>query len=186
MTAARVAVALAAVLGFILCAALMVREAALAGDGDITWASPRWYHDMAATRVWERAGVVGIIALVVGVVCLALALRLALPGAKPDGGQPLELECGNGPVTVRAEALETLVATVVARELRGVAVTRVRVARRGESLATRTRVTASRPDLVDVHARMRAIVGRELTAATGLELERLDLRVEWLVVEGEA
>ena len=58
----------------------------------------------------------------------------------------------------------------------------MRVTRRDERLVTRTSLTLAATDVRRTHARARAVIDRELRAATGLEAGELTVEVDELLV----
>ena len=173
-------------LGFALCGALIVREAALAGGGKIAWGVPGWWRETVRAGAWERAGVAGGVVLALVVLCLVLAVRVAVPRRDGAGGRVLELGERDARVRVSVEILERMVTIALASQLGGGRVRRVRVTRRDGRLVTRTRLTAASTDLAALHGRVLAIVRRDLGGATGLEVERLVLEVDrFAPAEGE-
>ncbi len=157
-----------------------MREVALAANRTVVWSAPRWWHDLltAPTGLVCSAGVV---AAVLGIGCLWLALRM-LGGGEPDEGAGIELGAEQTSVVVKAEALEHLLAQRLVDELAEVGDARVRVARRDQRLATRTSLSLAATDVRRTHARARAVIERELRAATGLDAGELTVEVDELLV----
>jgi len=166
--------------GTLICAALLVREAALAADRTATWSAPEWWHDLL-TAPAAVVALAGVATAVLGVGCLWFALRM-LGGGEPDEGAGFELDAGQTSVVVKAEALERLLAHRLVDELAEVGSARVRVTRREQRLVTRTSLALGVTDVRRLHARARAVVERELRAATGLEAGELTVEVDELLV----
>ena len=114
--------------------------------------------------------------------CLWFALRM-LAGGEPDEAGGIELGAGQTSVVVKAEALERLLAHRLVDELDEVGGARVRVTRREQRLVTRTRLSLAATDVRRLHARARAVVERELRAATGLDAGELTVEVDELLVD---
>jgi hypothetical protein len=181
----RVVVFTLSLLGFLVCAALAVREVALAFDDDASWGTPDWYRDAVADGTWERAGGAGLVVLGVVILCLVLVVLRLTPRRSPaltiQFGQP------DARVTVPVDVLERLLAVVLATELRGTArVRRVRLAKRQGRFATRARLSVVPTDLVALHARALSLVRRDLGAAGGLEVDRLVLEIDRFIHPEEA
>ena len=105
-----------------------------------------------------------------------------LGGGEPDEGGGIELGAGQTSVIVKAEALERLLAHRLVDELAEVDKARVRVARREQRLVTRASLSLAATDVRRLHARARAVIERELRAATGLEAGELTVEVDELLV----
>jgi len=169
----------AALAGALICAALLVREVALAAGQTVTWAAPRWWHDLLVAPSGLVA-LAGIGAALAGVVALWLALGM-LGGGEPKGAG-IELGDLEHSVVVKAGAIEHLLAHRLVDELGEVRGARVRVARREGRLAVRTSLSLAAGDVRRTHARARGLVARELRAATGLEEGELSVEVDELLV----
>jgi hypothetical protein len=176
----RAATLTVAAAGVLVSAALLVREAVLAAGDSVVWTRPPWWHDLVTGPAWLAAPA-GALLAVMGAACLWLGLGM-LGGAEPDEGAGVELGSLDASVVVKAGALERLIANVLTAELAEVRSARVRVARREERVATRTSLALTPTDLRQLHSRARAVIGRELRAATGLEAEDLVIEVDDLVV----
>jgi hypothetical protein len=176
----RVATLIAALAGTVICAALLVREGALVADRTVTWSGARWWHDLLHAQ-GALVAAAGAAALVLGAACLWLALRM-LAGNHADDGAGVELGDLQASVVVKAEALEHLVANCLVAELAEVRNARVRVTRRDQRLVTRTSLTLAATDVRRTHARARAVIDRELRAATGLDAGELTVEVDELLV----
>jgi len=176
----RIATLAVALVGTLVCAALLVREVTLAASSTAVWSAPRWWHDLL-TAPPALVALAGVAAAVVGVGCLWLALRM-LAGNGPDEGAGIELGAGQTSVLVKAEALEHLLAHRLVDEVAEVGQARVRVTRRDERLVTRTSLSLAATDVRRAHARVRVVVERELRAATGLDAGELTVEVDELVV----
>jgi len=175
----RIATLVVALAGALVCAALLVREVALAVSQTVTWAAPRWWHDLL-TAPAGLVALAGAGAALVGVVVLWLALRM-LGGGEPKGAG-IELGDLDRSVVVKAGAIEHLLAHRLVDELSEVRAARVRVARRDGRLAARTTLSLAAGDVRRTHARARGVVARELRAATGLEAGELSVEVDELLV----
>jgi hypothetical protein len=105
-----------------------------------------------------------------------------LAGNHADDGAGVELGDLQASVVVKAEALEHLVANCLVAELAEVKHARVRVTRRDERLVTRTSLSLAATDVRRAHARARAVIDRELRAATGLGAGELTVEVDELLV----
>ena len=170
---------LAALAGALVCAALLVREVALAASQTVTWSPPRWWHDLL-TAPSGLVALAGIAAALVGVAGLWLALRM-LGGGEPKGAG-IELGDLDHSVVIKAGAIEHLLAHRLVDELAEVQEARVRVTRRDGRHATRTSLILAAADVRRTHARARGVVARELRAATGLEAGELSVEVDELLV----
>ena len=157
-----------------------MREAALVANRNVVWSAPRWWHDLL-TAPAGLVALAGLAAAVLGVGCLWLALRM-LAGGEPDEGAGIELGVGQTSVIVKAEALERLLAHRLVDELAEVRNARVRVARREQRLVTRASLALAATDVRRLHARARAVIERELRAATGLDAGELTVEVDELLV----
>ena len=146
----------------------------------MVWSAPRWWHDLL-TAPSGLVALAGMAAALLGVGCLWLALRM-LAGGEPDEGAGIELGAEQTSVVVKAEALEHLLAHRLVDELAEVRDARVRVTRREQRLVTRTSLTLAATDVRRMHARARAVVERELRAATGLDAGELTVEVDELLV----
>jgi hypothetical protein len=176
----RVATLVVALAGTLVCAALLVREVALAANRTVVWSAPHWWHDLL-TAPTGLVLLSGVVAALLGIGCLWLALRM-LGGGEPDEGAGIELGAEQTSVVVKAEALEHLLAQRLVDELAEVGDARVRVARRDQRLATRTSLSLTATDVRRTHARARAVIERELRAATGLDAGELTVEVDELLV----
>lgn len=176
----RVATLLVALAGALICAALLVREAALAASQTVVWSAPRWWHDLL-TAPAGLVALAGVAAAVLGIGCLWLALRM-LGGGEPDEGAAIVLGAEQTSVVVKSEALERLLAHRLVDELAEVRSARVRVTRREQRLVTRTSLALAATDVRRSHARARAVIDRELRAATGLGAGELTVEVDELLV----
>ena len=171
---------LAGLAGTVICAALLVREAALAADRTVVLSAPHWWHDLL-TAPAALVALAGAAAAVLGIGCLWLALRM-LGGGEPDEGAGIELGIAPTSVLVKAAALERLLAHRLVDEIAEVTNARVRVTRRDPRHVTRTFLALAATDVRRAHARARAVVGRELRAATGLDAGELTVEVDELLV----
>lgn len=176
----RLATLLAALAGTLICAALLVREAALAANQTVVWSGSRWWHDLLHAP-GALVALAGVGALVLGAGCLWFALRMLAAGPVDDGAG-VELGDLQTSVVVKAEALEHLLAHCLVAELAEVKSARVRVTRRDERLVTRTLLSLAATDVRRTHARARAVIDRELRAATGLDAGELTVEVDELLV----
>jgi hypothetical protein len=184
MTVARIIAFFLALVGFVCAAVLTVREAALAGGGQVTWATPEWYTDTIDRGGWERAGVYGLVALLAAAVLVLVAFRVAWP-RRSTPASSVDLGGPGAGVCVSSGVLDKLVVRAAQEAVSGTEVTRARVTRRDERLIARARVTSTPLDVVELQRRLFAAVERELNGATGLTLERLDLDVRRLSHGGE-
>ena len=181
----RVAVFTLSLLGFLVCAALAVREVALAFNDDASWGTPGWYGDAVTDGTWERAGVAGLVVLGVVILCLVLVVLRLTPRRSP--ALTIQLGQPDAQVTVPIDVLERLLTAVLAAELRGTArVRRVRLAKRQGRFATRTRLRVVPTDLLALHGRVLSLVRRDLDAAGGLEVDRLVLEIDRFIHPEEA
>ncbi len=176
----RVAVLLVALGGTLICAALLVREVALAASRTVVWSAPRWWHDLLTAPAVIPL-LAGAAAAVLGGGCLWLALRM-LGGGDPDDGGAIELGSEESSVLVKPAALERLLSRCLTDDLSEVREARVRVARSDERLATRAHLTLTATDVRRSHARARVVIDRELRAATGLGAGDLTVEVDGLLV----
>jgi len=175
----RAATLVAALAGALICAALLVREVALAADQTVAWAPPRWWHDLL-TAPSGIVALAGIGAGLLGVAALWPALRM-LGGGEPKGAGVELGELGSS-VVIKAGAIEHLLAHRLVDELVEVREARVRVTRRQGGLVTRTSLALTAADVRRTHARARRVIERELRAATGLEAGELSVEVDELLV----
>ncbi len=157
-----------------------MREVALAANRTVVWSAPRWWHDLL-TAPAGLVALAGVAAALLGIGCLWLALRM-LGGGEPDEGAGIELGAEQTSVVVKAEALEHLLAHCLVDELAEVSDARVRVTRREQRLVTRTSLSLAATDVRRAHARARAVIERELRAATGLDAGELTVEVDELLV----
>jgi hypothetical protein len=176
----RLAMLLAALAGTLICAALLVREAALAASRTVVWSAPRWWHDLLTAPAVVPL-LAGVAAAALGGGCLWLALRM-LGGGDPDGGGGIELGSDESSVLVKPAALERLLSRCLTDDLSEVRGARVRVERSGVGLVTRTHLTLAATDVRRSHARARVVIDRELRAATGLGAGDLIVEVDGLLV----
>ncbi len=166
--------------GTLICAALLLREAALAASQTVVWSAPRWWHDLL-TAPAGLAALAGVAAALLGVGCLWLALRM-LGGGERDEGAAIDAGAGQTSVVVKAGALERLLARRLVDELAEVRSARVRVTRREQRLVTRTSISLAATDVRRAHARARTVIDRELRAAAGLDAGELTVEVDELLV----
>jgi len=160
-------------------AVLIVREVALAaGDGPV-WPAARLWHDLLAAPGAVTVPV-GAAAAVVGAVCLWLALAM-LGGGRAGEGGAVELGEPRAVVVVKARAIEHLLAHRLVDELAEVTDARVRVAGGPGGVAARTSLSLAASDVRQTFARARAVVERELRAATGLDAGELVVEVDELL-----
>jgi hypothetical protein len=145
--------------GTLICAALLLREAALAASQTVVWSAPRWWHDLL-TAPAGLAALAGVAAALLGVGCLWLALRM-LGGGERDEGAAIDAGAGQTSVVVKAGALERLLA---------------------RRLVTRTSISLAATDVRRAHARARTVIDRELRAAAGLDAGELTVEVDELLV----
>jgi hypothetical protein len=175
----RLATLVAALAGALVCAALLVREVALAVSQTVTWSAPRWWHDLLMAPPGLVA-LAGMGAALVGIASLWLALRML--GSGEPKGAGIELGDLGSSVVIKAGAIEHLLAHRLVDELTEVREARVRVTRRDGRLVTRTSLTLAAADVRRTHPRARGVVARELRAATGLEAGELSVEVDELIV----
>jgi hypothetical protein len=123
---------------------------------------------------------VGIAAVVAGAVCLWLALGM-LGGGRAGEGAALELGDLRASVVLKSSALEHLLAHRLVDELAEVTAARVRVTRSDDRVAARTSLSLAATDVRQTFARARALVERELRAATGLDAGELTVEVDELL-----
>jgi hypothetical protein len=160
------------------CALLIVREVALGAGQTEPWPLTRGWHDLLAASP-PVAVPVGAAAAVAGALCLWLALGM-LGGGRAGEGAAVELGDLQASVVVKARALEHLLAHRLVDELAEVTDARVRVTRADGRVATRTSLSLAATDVRQTFARARAVVERELRAATGLEAGELVIEVDEL------
>ena len=175
----RAGILIVAVVGMLASVVLIVREVELAAGRLSSWSPPRWWHDLLTASPVVVA-IVGAAVAVVGVGCLWLALGM-LANGEPSSGGGVELGDAGQSVVVKLDALEHLLAGVLAAELAGVDDVHVRVTRRDERLVTRTFLSVAATDLARLQTGVRATVQRELRTATGIEPGEVVLEVDRLL-----
>jgi hypothetical protein len=176
----RRAVTLAVALAImVLCAALIVREVALATGQAPPWRVADLWHDLL-TEPRSVAVPVGVAAVVAGALCLWLALGM-LGGGRAGAGAAVELGDPPASVVVKSRALEHLLAHRLVDELPEVSGARVRVTRDDHRVAARASLSLVAADVRQTFARARAVVERELRAATGLDIGELTVEVDELL-----
>ena len=176
----RAAMLAVALVGTLVCAALLVREVTLAASHTVVWSAPRWWHDLL-TAPAGLVALAGVAAAALGIGCLWLALRMLAAG-EPDEGAGIELAAGPTSVVVKAAALEHLLAHRLVDEVAEINHARVWVTRRDGRLVTHTSLSLAATDLRRLHARVQAVVQSELRAATGLDTGELTVEVDELLV----
>ena len=161
------------------CAALIVREAALAAGEGAPWPAARYWHDLL-TAPRSVAVPVGLFAVGAGALCLWLALAM-LGGGRAGEGAAVEVGDLGASVVIKSRALEHLLAHRLVAELDEVTQARVRVTRSDGRLAARTSLSLAATNVRQTFARARAVVERELRAATGLDAGELTVEVDELL-----
>lgn len=155
-------------------AAALVREVTLLSGSDLVWKLPSWWRDLPHETGWRSAAAGGV-ALAVALLCFALLARV---GGGRAQGREVRLGALESAVLVRRGALEELVRRAVTRETAELRDVHAHVADAHGGFSVRIAGAVTAVDLADLHARAFGVVGRELHAATGLHLTRLDIAVD--------
>lgn len=189
-TLARLVALVLALVAATLVAVLVVREIVLAGGEGEHWPIPQWWRWLVDTSVKERATVGGLIAVLLGVVFLALAALALRRPVRRSGLIALSNDEERGELTntlsVKASALEHLVGGGLSRRLPEVRAVSSVVRRQPDGFAVSAAAEVSAVDVAGVQRRAAACVAADLAAATGIGLVRLDLEVRrFIVATGE-
>jgi len=162
-----------------LCAALIVREVALAAGQAPPWQVADLWHDLL-TAPRGAAATAGVVVVVGGVLCLWLALGM-LGGGRAGEGAAVELGDLQASVIVKSAALEHLLAHRLVAELPEVTGAQVRVTHGDDGVAAHTSLSLVATDVRQIFARARTVVERELRTATGLDAGELTVEVDELL-----
>jgi hypothetical protein len=170
--AARLLAVLIGVVGIVLAAAALVREAVLAAGWSIRWPLPQWWTDLTAGSSW-RLWLAAAVSILLTIALLLYAFR-QLGGSRPA---PSAVEFRDGDVSARLDvgALERGLGRRLQAELPGLTTRSLELVRTGDGWYARLEADVPARDLAGLHKRAGDIVADGLLRTGSMRLARLDL-----------
>jgi hypothetical protein len=170
---ARVVAIVSGIVSLLLCGAALVRQAALATSGDITWKGSTWWAGLTAAS--SAATIVA--AVVVSLLAAALivfAYRQVSPAEAPEA---IAFAVEGGTARLSVPALRKALRRRFEAMLPGSQVGEIGVGRDGDGWSVRVEADVPVSDLRDVQSAILHAFREDMRKVAGIEIVRLDLVV---------
>lgn len=170
---ARFVAVAAGIVSLLLAGAALVRQAALAADGGVTWRGSAWWTDLTASSSTATIAAAAV-TVVVTVALIVLAYRQVSPASTPD---IIEFTVEDGTARLSVPALRKALRRRLEGMLPGTRVKEMTVGKGADGWSVRVEADVPVCDLRDVHAAVLEAFREDMLRVAAIDLVRLDLVV---------